>query len=42
LGWPFFPCPALFRSARAGAVLAGLVDRLDGGSFAVAGPRGAG
>ncbi|MFD0201249.1 MULTISPECIES: hypothetical protein [Saccharothrix] len=26
----------------AGAVLAGLVDRLDGGSFAVAGPRGAG
>ncbi|GAB2997563.1 hypothetical protein [Saccharothrix stipae] len=26
----------------AGAALAGLVDRLDGGSFAVAGPRGAG
>ncbi|MEU4739174.1 hypothetical protein AB0G02_01760 [Actinosynnema sp. NPDC023658] len=26
----------------AGAVLAGLVDQLDGGSFAVAGPRGAG
>jgi hypothetical protein len=32
----------LYVPTPAGTALAGLVDRLDGGSFAVAGPRGAG